>query len=295
MIKKWYLPLIVFLLFACQSDDDGPIPFDNSLQGFWEIPDKGWVFEFTDGNDIFYNVNAAGCSIQDADFNPEDFFGFTIEQVSDNELIGTSDLSDSDVLFTRLLNQNPSCLPDQVSETEDPQINFDHFWNIFNDYYAFFEARNIDWSQYESLRDQVTADNFYEIVEDLALLMEDGHVSIYDEENDTEIQSGDVKLWETLNANLSGELIIENQDDFIALANEKLITILTDYLGGDFEVDNSGNMIWGLLNDDIGYVNILFMQEYGTNFNNEISNLNAALDRMMNDLNESGISKRYTF
>ena len=292
MIKKWYLPLLVFSLFAFQNDDDNPpIPFDDSIQGFYEITDKGWIFEFTDGNDIFYNINAAGCSIQDADFNPEDFFGFTIEQLSDNELIGTSDLSDSDVIFTRLLDQNPNCLPDQISATEDPVVNFDHFWNIFNDYYAFFDTRNIDWSQYESLRDQVTAENLYDTLEELAYVLDDGHVSIVDDNNDIQIESGDPTLYERLNANLSGDLIIESQDEFFDLANQKAQTIVTEYLGGDFELDDSENILWGTINDDVGCIIIATMDGYGTNFNNEISNLNSTLDIIMNDLNNSGVSK----
>jgi carboxyl-terminal processing protease len=64
LIRKWYIPLVVLFVFACKSDDDTPPPsplVEVSMNGFWEIPDKGWIFEFTDGNDIFYNVNAAGC------------------------------------------------------------------------------------------------------------------------------------------------------------------------------------------------------------------------------------------
>lgn len=289
--KVCFLIVILLIFTACQSDDDTTTPPQDAINGFWSIAEKGWVFEFKDGNDIFYNTNTAGCSVQNNDFVLQDFYGFEFDVISENELIASSELSDSEIKFVRLPNQNPNCLPDQVSNTEDPVINFDHFWNIFNDYYAFFEVRNIDWSQYEGLRDQITANNFYDMVEDLVLLMEDGHVSIYDVENDIDIQSGDVKLWERLNANLSGDYIIENQDDFVVLADEKLTTILSDYLGGNFEVDDSGNIIWGLLNDDIGYINILFMENYGTNFNDEISNLNAALDEMMNDLNDSGISK----
>lgn len=289
--KACFLILLLLIFIACQSDDDTTTPSQNSINGFWSIADKGWVFEFTDGKDVFYNINAAGCSIQDDDFVPEDFYGFTLNQISANEIIGTSELSDSEVKFVRLPNQNPSCLPNQISATEDPKVNFDHFWNIFNDYYAFFETRNINWSQYEGLRDQVTADNFYEIVEELVLLMEDGHVSIFDEENAIEIESGDVKLLERLNANLSGDLIIENLDDYSTLENEKATTIVTEYLGGDFEIDDNGNIIWGLINDDVGYILISTMEGYGTNFNNELSTLNAVLDTMMNDLDESGVSK----
>ncbi|WP_282081346.1 S41 family peptidase [Aquimarina algiphila] len=292
MIKKWGICFLVFLIFSCQSDDDTNTPPDNAIdEGFWLVADKGWVFEFTEGKDVFYNVNAAGCAIQDDDFIAEDFFGFRLNQVNENEIIGTSELSDSEVKFTRLPNQNPNCLPDQVSNTEDPQVNFDHFWNIFNDYYAFFETRNIDWSQYESLRDQVTLDNFYDILEELAYLLEDGHVSIVDEENDVDINSGNPKLLERLNANLSGDLIIENDADYSNLIDQKATTIVTGYLGGDYEIDDNGRMVWGLINDDVGYIIIGSMEGYGTNFSDELTTLNAVLDRMMNDLSVSGVSK----
>jgi len=200
--------IITLLVSACQSDDDNvPTPQD-SIEGFWSIADKGWVFEFTDGDDIFYNTNTVGCSIQNDDFVLQDFFGFHFDLISENELIASSELSDSEIKFVRLPNQNSLCLPDQVSSTENPVVNFDHFWNIFNDYYAFFETRNIDWSQYESLRDQITETNFYDTLEDLAFLLEDGHVSITDVDNNIEIESGNPKLFERLNTNLSGDHLL---------------------------------------------------------------------------------------
>ncbi len=291
IIKKWYLLLLILPIIACQSDDDTTTLPQDSINGFWSIADKGWIFEFTNGKNIFYNINAAGCSIQDNNFIPEELYGFELNQISANELIGTSELSDSEIKFIRLPNQNPNCLPDQVTATKDPKVNFDHFWNIFNDYYAFFEAKNIDWSQYESLRDQITTDNLYDIIEELAYVLDDGHVSVTDEENDIEIDSGDPTLLERLNVNLSGDLIIENLDDYFNLTNQKAITIVTEYLGGDFEIDDKENIIWGLINDDIGYINILTMQGYGTSFGDELPTLNAVLDSMMNDIEASGVSK----
>ncbi len=289
--KKCFLILILLIFTACQSDDNTPPAAADPINGFWSIADKGWIFEFTDDKDVFYNVNAAGCSIQNDDFVLQDFFGFNFDVIGKNELIASSELSDSEIKFVRLPDQNPNCLPDQISTTEDPKVNFDHFWNIFNDYYAFFETRNIDWSQYENLKDQVTADNFYDIIEELAYLLDDGHVSISDEENGIEIESGDPTLLEKLNANLSGDFIIENVDDYFDLVDQKATTIATEYLGGDFEIDERENIIWGLINDDIGYILIATMEGYGTNFSDELSTLNAVLDSMMNDLSASGISK----
>ncbi len=289
---KFFFSLFILLFFAaCQYDDDTPAPVEDSINGLWFVADKGWIWEFNDGKDVFYNVNATGCSIQNDNFNLEDFYGFKVDLVSATELIVTTDLSDSEIKFTRLLNQNPFCLPDQVSATEDPKVNFDHFWNIFNDYYAFFETRNINWSQYESLRDQVTADNLYDILEELVLLLEDGHVSIIDEKKDIQIESGDQILFERLNVNLNGDLTIEDIDDYDTLVNQKVKTIILKYLGGNFEIDQRDNILWGLINDDIGYINILEMGGYGTNFSDELATLNTVLDTMMTDLKKAGVSK----
>ncbi|SEL67456.1 Peptidase family S41 [Aquimarina amphilecti] len=290
--KKWYLYIMVFLIFSCQSDDDATIlPVEDPMNGFWMSEEKGYILELTDDNNIFYNVNTIGCSIQDDDFIPEDYFGLQLELSNENELVASTDLSDSEIVFTRLSSQTPNCLPDQVSSTEDPKVNFDHFWNIFNDHYAFFDTRNVDWSQYEDLRDQVTADNFYDVLEELVVLLEDAHVSVYDEDNDIEINSGEPKLLERLNANLTGELIIESEDDYFNLVDQKVTTIVTEYLKGNFEIDDSENILWGLIDDTVGYIVIGTMEGYGTNFSNELSTLNTVLDTIMNDLRESGVSK----
>ncbi len=285
----WYLCFPIFFTFSCQTDDNTTLPpAEGSINGFWFSEALGYILEFTDGKDAVYNINSAGCSIADDDFELEDFVP---NLVSANELILTTDLNESDFEFTRLSNQNPICVPGQIAATDDPKVNFDHFWNIFNDYYAFFDTRNIDWSQYQGLQDQVTADNFYETIEDLIVLLEDGHVSIYDEENGIEIDSGLSKLLERLNANLSGDFIAESEDDLGDLFNQKATTIVTEYLGGDFEIDERDNIVWGLINDTVGYINILTMAGYGSDFSNEMSTLNIILDRVMNDLKESGVSK----
>ncbi|WP_219008065.1 S41 family peptidase [Aquimarina litoralis] len=288
IIKNLNVLLLLFFIISCQSDDDITLPIEDPLNGFWLSAEKGYIMEFTDGKDILYNINTAGCAIQEDDFMLEDF---ELLQVSENEIIATSALSDSEVKLTRLTNQNPLCLPDQIAVTEDPKVNFDHFWNIFNDYYAFFEARNVDWSKYESLRDQVTTENFYDILEELVLLLEDGHVSIIDEDNNIQIESGTPRILERLNSNLSGDLLIENVEDYVDLGNEKLITIVSDYLNGSFEIDERDNILWGLINEDIGYINIIGMEGYGTDFNNELSSLNEILDTIMDDLESSGVSK----
>lgn len=260
------------------------------MNGFWLIADKGYIVEITDDKDVVYSVSNAGCVVLNSGFKIEDS-GITLSVVNDNELVGITDQSLSNFKLTRLVNLDERCLPEQLSKTKDPKINFDFFWNIFNDYYAFFELRNVDWSAYENLRDQVTEDNLYTILEELVLKLEDGHVGISDDEKDIDINSGTSILLERLNANLSGDLIIESEDDFDNIMIQKGRIIIQNYLGGSYESDDTETIIWKIINDEIAYVNIFGMAGYGTTINNELTTLNMVLDKMMNDIKMSGVTK----
>ncbi|WP_299182628.1 S41 family peptidase [uncultured Aquimarina sp.] len=289
--KKYFLVLIMVFLIGCKSDDDTPVIEEDTINGFWLAEDKGYVIEFTDDEDILYNVNASGCSIADDNFKIEELAGLQLEMINTNELIGRSELIASDIKFIRLENQNEFCLADQISETDDPKVNFDHFWNIFNDYYAFFETRNVDWSQYEDLGEQVTSENFYQIIGELVLLLNDGHVAIDDEENNISIDAGLPNLLERLNAGLTGDLIIDSDETYNALYNQRLEVIGLKYLGGEYELDESGNIAWGIINNNVGYINVLGMQGYSDDESTELQTLNTVLNEMMDDFKNSGVSK----
>ncbi|WP_299313400.1 S41 family peptidase [uncultured Aquimarina sp.] len=290
-LKRCFLWIVLVSIIGCQSDDDTPVVVEETENGFWLAADKGYIIEINDGRSVLYNVNSVGCAILDDDFKTEEFAGLQLDLVNTNELIGTSELIASDIKFIRLENQNEFCLPDQIFQTEDPKINFDHFWNIFNDYYAFFETRNVNWVQYKNLREQVTSENFYETIGELVLLLNDGHVAIEDEENNIGIDAGLPGLLERLNASLSGDLIIDSGEDYDKLYNQRLEVIALNYFRGEFEVDESGNIAWSMLNSDIGYINILGMAGYSSDELTEIQTLNTVLDRMMNDIKSSGVSK----
>jgi hypothetical protein len=112
-----------------------------------------------------------------------------------------------------------------------------HFWIFFNDYYAFFETRGVDWSVYQKVRDQVTEDNFYDVLEQIVVTLEDGHVRITDEKNSVEIKSGLPSLVTKLNAHLTGDLVIETSDDFKNIMNQKAVIIAEKYFKNIFQQD----------------------------------------------------------
>ncbi len=288
--KRYFLFIISVFLISCQSDDDQS-PIEQAIHGFWFAEDKGYIIELSDDKNVLYNISAAGCTILNDDFKPEELAGLRLEEVSANELLGTSDLFEVEINFVRLPNQHDHCLPDQIANTKDPKINYDYFWNIFNDYYAFFEKRNVNWGDFKNLGDQVTEDNFYDVIEELVLKLKDGHVSLNDEDNNIEIESGFPSLIERLNTNLQGDLIIKDIDDYWGTLETKNNIIAEKYMVGELFQNDGGNMFWGLVTDDIGYVVINDMEDFGSSFENEISALNETLDDVMNTIKEWGVSK----
>jgi len=61
--------------------------------------------------------------------------------------------------------------------------NFEHLWNTFNDKYAVFEQRNVNWQQaYDQFRPRVTETTsevqLYTIITDMLSLLDDAHVSL---------------------------------------------------------------------------------------------------------------------
>ncbi|MEW7278765.1 S41 family peptidase [Aquimarina sp. 2201CG1-2-11] len=276
---------------ACKSDDDRIPQPKKTKNGFWLAEDKGYIIEITDQKKVLYGVNSVGCTVIEENFVPEESWGVPLELIEPDKLIGVPELSASNIEFKRLVEQNEFCLPDQIAKTKDPKVNFDHFWNIFNDYYAFFETRNVDWSQYKNLREQVTSENFYDILAELVFLLKDGHVAIDDEANNVGIDAGLPSLYTRLNSGLSGDLMIESEEDYQTLYSQKLQTIALKYLDNKFKADENGKIVWGMIGNDIAYINILGMEGYSTDVKNEIETLNTVLDKIMTDLKDAAVSK----
>ncbi|WP_025664499.1 S41 family peptidase [Aquimarina megaterium] len=291
-LKRCFLILSVILFTACKSDDDQPEPEpEKTINGFWLAEDKGYVVKITDTTKVLYGINSIGCTIIENNFVPEESWGVPLDLIGPDKLVGAPELSASSIEFKRLLNQNEFCLPNQIANTKDPKINFDHFWNIFNDYYAFFETRNVNWSQYKNLREQVTSDNFYDILQELVFLLKDGHVGIDDEANNIAIDAGSPDLISRLNSSLRGNLLIQSGEDYNTLYNQKLQTIAVKYLDNEFKADEKGKIVWGMIGNDIAYINILGMEGYSDTTKNEMEILNSVLDKIMNDLKGAAVSK----
>ena len=66
---------------------------------------------------------------------------------------------------------------------KSPELNFEAFWQIFNQHYAHFETRQVDWKQqYQRFRPKVTPrtteEELLAIFQEMVAPLKDGHVAI---------------------------------------------------------------------------------------------------------------------
>ncbi len=66
----------------------------------------------------------------------------------------------------------------------DPEVNFETFWETFNNRYPFFELRKVNWeNQYEIFRPRVTSTTsdveLFDIMCDMIRPLNDGHIELF--------------------------------------------------------------------------------------------------------------------
>ena len=129
------------------------------------------------------------------------------------------------------------------SGSENPIKLFDEFWQIFDDHYAFFELRNVDWElQKKNFRPKITTttseQELFSIFCQMIDPLDDGHVSI----SGKGFFNSNTKpawLWE------SGQI-----QSFIS----------EQYLHG--KIQQRGRITYGLLDEETGYINITAMEGF---------------------------------
>lgn len=131
----------------------------------------------------------------------------------------------------------------------NPEAVFENIWQTFNEEYAPFEERNVDWqATYNSFRPQVnrstTDDELFTIISEMLKLLDDGHVSLTTPNRKVFVSNG---------------IIREMTDD--NLFNK---TVIKSYLDSDLNIGVEESYIFGKVKDkNVAYI---FFDHIGDNF-----------------------------
>lgn len=173
-----------------------PVPgmFDN-VQGHWNKLGYGEFIHIGADKIEMFEFNEYGCVVTDTVTHDE--AEEAIKEIKKTD-VGRLSVLLNDSLRATVYHPSDalpaSCNePLTVSSEVSPEVTFEFFWHAFNDYYAFFDARNVDWQlSYQTYRPMVTAQTTRQELFDIFSLMieplRDAHTSIESEDDDFSVE-----------------------------------------------------------------------------------------------------------
>lgn len=235
--------LIFTFLILISSKIYSQIP--EQLQNtIWEQEGYDRVLKINRTTYSYYNSNEFNCSIlAEGDFNGR----FEIIKINSSKLI----LNPGGIVnyrFNKVRELPNECVGSRIKD-ESFESNFKSFWRTFNDNYAFFDKRQINWNAiYEEYFPKVekisSQKEFALILNEIIAKFQDGHINL-------EIPSSVIdspNSFPSKNTSLSKEKI---QSDIL----KKYVDQPKSY--------NNGVIKWGKLKDkNIGYIGISDMNDF---------------------------------
>jgi len=179
----------------------------------------------------------------------------------------------------------------------DAQGTFDYVWETFDEYYAFFDQRNVDWAaeyarQLPKVGEATDDVALFGLLSDLLSPIDDGHVFI--ESNNDGYSSA-----------VERGINLEFERGFAAQSEVTDINVWANGVFGEFRdvieslldegsTDDQSQLAWGTADDGTtGYINIFGMEGYvldedgepmGASLSNELAAANATMDTVMANL-----------
>ncbi|MEC4088750.1 serine hydrolase [Pseudoalteromonas rubra] len=251
------------LMAGCGNSNDDHVLAKH--RGVWVQQGTGNLWQFDTDNLRRFQYNNHGCVLIET--HPyKDLDNLDEYLKSDKSTLTLTTHATNDWVFTKQSEMREQCKPKQRLSGDDPITNFEYFWHTFNDYYAFFELREIDWqAAYSAYRPQINADTTPEqlanVFEAMLEDFDDTHVSLTDDKRFEISGEGDTELYE----DLAWLMVQRHGDDWEAhieqAYNNQLnaFSEITNLYLTDKQLtryENSNALGWGKLDGNLGYIRI---------------------------------------
>lgn len=289
------IPVCV-LLIACgggSNSSSRPDPvtmppvatLQDRLQGVWEQSGYGRVFRIAGSTVETFDITTQTCVLAGTEVS-DDFSGITL---SEDETAFTT--RDTEISFEERYSKIDE-LPgvcEQLSGDAPGEI-YDHTWHTFNEYYAFFNEREVDWLvQRDATRDRVHEDlseaELFDVLSMLLAPLDDEHVFLTSESlyfNPAQPKGFLLQLISDFEQQSeTGDL-----SDYIGLQLHQWdANIRSLYLDGDVESAADDTFIWGTIGDEIGYLRIdAMIFSLDEAIEDQVAEAETLLDQVFTDL-----------
>ena len=200
----------------------------------------------------------------------------------------------STIIFERLDDGTLDrlCPEGLTPKTDDPELNFEILWHTFDQHYAFFSERNVDWDAvYAEFRPQInggtTGSELGELLGAMLERLKDAHVGL--STNDRDVVSVDSRFSKRIREECKKQLEADcDLDHFMEDRYASIDEIVrTRYLENGFKTAFNENALWGQIGEATGYFRIDGMAGLDRDRHSssaDLAVLEPVLDAMLNDL-----------
>ena len=289
--RFWLASLLLLTMVAC---DDTQATGDD-LEGDWQSRGYGMVVRFTPDEVRLIERTSVSCLLK-AKYAPEKFLSrFNVRSGSPKNTFEIRyDGTLSAITFERLDDGTFGRLCPKVlsKRNDDPELNFDVLWHTFDQHYAFFSERKVDWKAIQAeFRPRIDGDTskkkLRKTLRKMLKMLDDAHVGL-------EIRGDDVvPVKSRLDNRLLDECRAQHGEDCrfkryikqrLARSEEVLRSV---YLKNGFETAFKKRAIWGRIGESTGYLRIDSMSDLargGKTSVDDVAALEPVLDNILKDL-----------
>lgn len=249
--------VLPFLLETCILKNNVP----KDINGLWKMQGYGKIIEITDSIIFTYDYTEISCILNSKIKRDEIYKLGNLELISHDSMIQTRGTK---YYLNRIHELPKEHLTVDTIALKAPIYNFDVFWQTLNDNYPFFKIRNVDWIEIKNqYRKRVTVntseEELFYIIKEITEKLGDGHTNISASNRLNE-------KWESDKINSISDSLQVSGIDIKSLENaivERYIKTPKVY-GKDLY--GKGLVNWGLIRDNVGYIQINNMMFFG-NYN----------------------------
>jgi carboxyl-terminal processing protease len=226
-----------------------PVPtVSHAFDGYWMSETNVDVIDIHDLKGSWYHLTKVGCVgpyfpdslVQEGSVTT--YLGMKLNL--EGEKLGVT-LTDGPMhlSWSKLPDLPDLCQTGKALKTNDPVINFEVLWNIFQEEYPFFDVRKIDWqAQYDQFRTKVKTDmsddELFGVMSDLLSPIQDAHVALGSPDG------------------LFSFAAYPDKPEWSFNSSRELLVINKYLVGGSIKLSASGLLVYGKLNDSIGYLEV---------------------------------------
>ena len=262
-----------------------------AMVGVWASEGYGRVLDITDDRLSVFGVTKVSCVLRTS--QPLDVFLRRINRINLSEEDKFSYYDEGGITrydFVRIGSLPNKCVQARNSQSNpDPELNFDVFWHSFDENYAFFAARGVDWDAvYSEYRPKIVAgttpEDLYRTLTQIIDLLNDRHVSLQGQGFPRRYSGRPGTL-----ANLLQNRLPEGEEATRTKVIAAIKPIIVEhYLKASSKSAVDGQFTWGWAADGIGYFSIDSMDGYvsgeDVTLRDSLRLVDDIMDRVIRDL-----------